>query len=165
LFSLRTGTDQISEYAGLYQKDPLLTLGLSICLLSLGGIPPMAGFFGKIYIFWAGWQSGAYGLVLVGLVTSVISIYYYIRVIKMMVVKEPQEMSDVVKNYPEIRWDLPGLRPMQVSLILAVVATSLAGILSNPLFTIANQAVTQTPMLQSPAAQVAIAPVSLEVQN
>ncbi len=165
LFSLRTGTDQISEYAGLYQKDPLLTLGLSICLLSLGGIPPMAGFFGKIYIFWAGWQSGAYGLVLVGLVTSVISIYYYIRVIKMMVVKEPQEMSDVVKNYPEIRWDLPGLRPMQVSLILAVVATSLAGILSNPLFTIANQAVTQTPMLQSPVAQVAIAPVSLEVQN
>ncbi|MBE9138393.1 NAD(P)H-quinone oxidoreductase subunit N [Nodosilinea sp. LEGE 07088] len=156
LFSLRTGTDQISEYAGLYQKDPLLTLGLSICLLSLGGIPPMAGFFGKIYIFWAGWQAGAYGLVLVGLVTSVISIYYYIRVIKMMVVKEPQEMSDVVKGYPAIRWDLPGLRPMQVSLILAVVATSLAGILSNPLFTIANNAVIQTPMLQPPVAQVAV---------
>ncbi len=165
LFSLRTGTDQISEYAGLYQKDPLLTLGLSICLLSLGGIPPMAGFFGKIYIFWAGWQAGAYGLVLVGLVTSVISIYYYIRVIKMMVVKEPQEMSDVVKNYPEIRWDLPGLRPMQVSLILAVVATSLAGILSNPLFTIANNAVTQTPMLQSPAAQVAVSTLTVPEQN
>ncbi|MFQ4135103.1 NAD(P)H-quinone oxidoreductase subunit N [Nodosilinea sp. PGN35] len=165
LFSLRTGTDQISEYAGLYQKDPLLTLGLSICLLSLGGIPPMAGFFGKIYIFWAGWQAGAYGLVLVGLVTSVISIYYYIRVIKMMVVKEPQEMSDAVKAYPALRWDLPGLRPMQVSLILAVVATSLAGILSNPLFTIANQAVTQTPMLQSPGAQVAVTPIAPTVQN
>jgi NAD(P)H-quinone oxidoreductase subunit 2 len=165
LFSLRTGTDQISEYAGLYQKDPLLTLGLSICLLSLGGIPPMAGFFGKIYIFWAGWQAGAYGLVLVGLVTSVISIYYYIRVIKMMVVKEPQEMSDVVKNYPAIRWDLPGLRPMQVSLILAIVATSLAGILSNPLFTIANNAVIQTPMLQPPVAQVAVTPVAATVQN
>jgi NAD(P)H-quinone oxidoreductase subunit 2 len=165
LFSLRTGTDQISEYAGLYQKDPLLTLSLSICLLSLGGIPPMAGFFGKIYIFWAGWQAGAYGLVLVGLVTSVISIYYYIRVIKMMVVKEPQEMSEAVKNYPAIRWDLPGLRPMQVSLILAVVATSLAGILSNPLFTIANQAVVNTPMLQSPAAQVAITPGATLGQN
>ncbi len=149
LFALRTGTDQISEYSGLYQKDPLLTLGLSICLLSLGGIPPLAGFFGKIYIFWAGWQAGAYGLVLVGLVTSVISIYYYIRVIKMMVVKEPQEMSEVVKNYPALRWDLPGLRPMQVSLILMLVATSLAGILSNPLFTLANDAVTQTPILQS----------------
>ncbi|MBE9155462.1 NAD(P)H-quinone oxidoreductase subunit N [Nodosilinea sp. LEGE 06152] len=165
LFSLRTGTDQISEYAGLYQKDPLLTLGLSICLLSLGGIPPMAGFFGKIYIFWAGWQAGAYGLVLVGLVTSVISIYYYIRVIKMMVVKEPQEMSDAVKGYPAIRWDLPGLRPMQISLILAVVATSLAGILSNPLFTIANNAVTQTPMLQSPTAQVAVRPGPGTPQN
>lgn len=164
LFSLRTGTDQISEYSGLYQKDPLLTLGLSICLLSLGGIPPMAGFFGKIYIFWAGWQAGAYGLVLVGLVTSVISIYYYIRVIKMMVVKEPQEMSDVVKNYPAVRWDLPGLRPMQVSLILALVVTSLAGILSNPLFTLANDAVVRTPMLQNPAtALVSQATLGVEV--
>jgi NAD(P)H-quinone oxidoreductase subunit 2 len=156
LFSLRTGTDQISEYSGLYQKDPLLTLGLSICLLSLGGIPPLAGFFGKIYIFWAGWQAGAYGLVLVGLVTSVISIYYYIRVIKMMVVKEPQEMSEVVKNYPPIRWDLPGLRPMQLSLILAMVVTSLAGILSNPLFTLANDAVIRTPMLQGLATTTAL---------
>lgn len=149
LFTLRTGTDQISEYSGLYQKDPLLTLGLSVCLLSLGGIPPLAGFFGKLYIFWAGWQAGAYGLVLVGLLTSVISIYYYIRVIKMMVVKEPQEMSDAVANYPTVRWDLPGMRPLQVSLVLAVVATSLAGILSNPLFTLANDSITRTPILDA----------------
>jgi NAD(P)H-quinone oxidoreductase subunit 2 len=149
LFSLRTGTDQISEYAGLYQKDTLLTLGLSICLLSLGGIPPLAGFFGKIYLFWAGWQAGLYTLVLLGLVTSVVSIYYYIRVIKMMVVKEPQEMSESVKNYPEINWNLPGMRPLQVGLILSVIATSVAGILSNPLITVANNAVTNSPMLQS----------------
>lgn len=148
LFSLRTGTDQISEYSGLYQKDPLLTLCLSICLLSLGGIPPLAGFFGKIYLFWAGWQAGQYGLILLGLVTTVISIYYYIRVVRMMVVKEPQEMSDAVKNYPAIRWDLPGMRPLQVCLILTLVATSLAGILSNPLFTLANNSVANTPILQ-----------------
>ncbi|MEL6382959.1 MAG: NAD(P)H-quinone oxidoreductase subunit N [Cyanobacteria bacterium J06626_18] len=167
LFSLRTGTDQISEYSGLYQKDPLLTLGLSICLLSLGGIPPLAGFFGKLYIFWAGWQAGAYGLVLVGLITSVISIYYYIRVVKMMVVKEPQEVSDAIANYPAIRWDLPGMRPLQVSLIVAVVATSLAGILSNPLFTLANNSVSHTPLLkasiESPVNSVALRqPVSAE---
>ncbi len=149
LFSLRTGTDQIAEYSGLYHKDPLLTLGLSICLLSLGGIPPLAGFFGKIYLFWAGWQAGIYGLVLLGLITSVVSIYYYIRVVKMMVVKEPHEMSDAVKNYPEIRWNLPGMRPLQVGLVVSVVVTSLAGILSNPLFTIANDSVTSTPILQS----------------
>jgi NAD(P)H-quinone oxidoreductase subunit 2 len=149
LFSLRTGTDQIAEYSGLYQKDPLLTLGLSLSLLSLGGIPPLAGFFGKIYLFWAGWQAGLYGLVLLGLVTSVVSIYYYIRVIKMMVVKEPQEMSDVVKNYPEVNWNLPGFRPLQVGLIATLIVTSLAGIFSNPLFTLANNSVSHTPMLQT----------------
>ena len=149
LFSLRTGTDQISEYAGLYQKDPLLTLCLSICLLSLGGIPPMAGFFGKIYLFWAGWQAGLYGLVLLGLITSVISIYYYIRVVKMMVVKEPQEMSESVKNYPVVNWKLPGMRPLQVSIVFATVVTSLAGILSNPLFTLSTNSVNGTPILRS----------------
>jgi NAD(P)H-quinone oxidoreductase subunit 2 len=149
LFSLRTGTDQISEYSGLYQKDPLLTLTLSICLLSLGGIPPLAGFFGKIYLFWAGWQAGLYGLVILGLITTVVSIYYYIRVVKMMVVKEPQEMSNAVKNYPEVRWNLQGMRPLQVSVVLTLVATSLAGILSNPLFNLANDSVTKSPMLQS----------------
>jgi len=150
LFSLRTGTDEISEYAGLYQKDALLTLGLSVCLLSLGGIPPFVGFFGKLYLFWAGWQAGLYGLVLVGLVTSVISIYYYIRVVKMMVVKEPQEMSLVVKNYPPIRWDLPGMRSLQMGIVLSLVATSLAGVLSNPLFKLANSAVVGTAFLQAP---------------
>lgn len=147
LFALRTGTDEIVEYSGLYQKDPLLTLCLSICLLSLGGIPPLAGFFGKLYLFWAGWQAGAYGLVLVGLVTSVISIYYYIRVVRMMVVKEPSEMSDSVKNYPEIRWNLPGMRPLQVGLVFALITTSLAGILSNPLFSLANNSIARTPIL------------------
>ena len=149
LFSLRTGTDQISEYAGLYQKDPLLTLCLSICLLSLGGIPPLAGFFGKIYLFWAGWQAGLYGLVLLGLITSVISIYYYIRVVKMMVVKEPQEMSEAVKNYPTVNWKLPGMRPLQVGVVTAAIITSLAGILSNPLFTLSSNSVATTPILQS----------------
>jgi NAD(P)H-quinone oxidoreductase subunit 2 len=159
LFTLRTGTDEINEYGGLYQKDPLLTLALSICLLSLGGIPPLAGFFGKLYLFWAGWQAGAYWLVLIGLLTSVISIYYYIRVVKMMVVKEPNEMSDAVKNYPDIRWNLEGMRPLQVGVVIALVATSLAGVLSNPLFNLANSAVIKTPMLQAfiaPAAQPAL---------
>jgi NAD(P)H-quinone oxidoreductase subunit 2 len=147
LFSLRTGTDQIAEYAGLYHKDPLLTLCLSICLLSLGGIPPLAGFFGKVYIFWAGWQAGQYGLVLLALVTSVISIYYYIRVVKMMVVKEPHEMSAAVKAYPRPNWSLPGMKPLQVGLALTIVGTSLAGIFANPLLTLSGASVANTPML------------------
>jgi NAD(P)H-quinone oxidoreductase subunit 2 len=165
LFSLRTGTDQIAEYAGLYQKDPLLTLCLSICLLSLGGIPPMAGFFGKIYLFWAGWQAGIYGLVLLGLITSVISIYYYIRVVKMMVVKEPHEMSDAVKNYPAIRWNLPGMRPLQVGMILSLIVTSLAGIFSNPLFSLANDSVVTTPFLHSAVVTQKVATKKIQVST
>ena len=148
LFSLRTGSDRISDYAGLYQKDPLITLGLSLCLLSLGGIPPMLGFFGKIYLFFAGWADHQYLLVVVGLITSVVSIYYYISVIKMMVVKEPQEASDVVKAYPAITWNLAGMGTLRTALVACVLVTAVGGVLSNPLFTWANGAVTGTPMLQ-----------------
>jgi len=148
LFSIRTGSDQISDYAGLYQKDPLITLGLSLCLLSLGGIPPMLGFFGKIYLFFAGWADGQYLLVTVGLVTSVISIYYYISVIKMMVVTEPKEASDVVKAYPSIEWSIPGMSSLKVALIFCVLVTAIGGIISNPLFNFADSAVNGTPLLR-----------------
>ncbi len=148
LFSLRTGSDKISDYSGLYQKDPLITLGLSICLLSLGGLPPMLGFFGKIYLFFAGWANQQYLLVIVGLVTSVISIYYYISVIKMMVVKEPQEASEIVKSYPIVNWDVVGLPPLRIALYTCLAVTALGGILSNPLFKLANTAISDTPFLQ-----------------
>ena len=147
LFSLKTGSDKITDYSGLYQKDPLITLGLSICLLSLGGLPPMLGFFGKIYLFFAGWANHQYALVIIGLVTSVVSIYYYISVIKMMVVKEPQEASEIVKSYPETNWNIIGLPPLRVALYTCVAVTALGGILSNPLFKLANTAVTETPSL------------------
>ena len=148
LFSLRTGSDRIADYAGLYQKDPLITLGLSLCLLSLGGIPPMLGFFGKIYLFFAGWADKQYLLVVVGLITSVVSIYYYISVIKMMVVKEPQESSDAVKVYPPISWSLAGMQPLRIALVGCVLVTAIGGILSSPLFDWATDTVAGTPILQ-----------------
>jgi len=134
----------------LYQKDPLLTLCLSICLLSLGGIPPLAGFFGKIYIFWAGWQAQAYGLVILALAMSVVSIYYYIRVVKMMVVKEPQEMSDSVKNYPvDPAWTADGMKSLQFAIVFTLIFTSVAGIASNPIFTLANESIQGTAFLRA----------------
>ncbi len=153
LFSLQTGTDEISEYNGLYQKDPFLTLTLTICMLSLGGLPPLAGFFGKLYLFWAGWQSGAYTLVLVGLITSVISIYYYVRVVKAMVVKEPQEMSDAVRNYPAPNWSLEGMRALQVGMAVTLIATTIAGILSNPLVNLTTVAIENSSFLGDLAQQ------------
>lgn len=159
LFSLRTGSDRIADYAGLYQKDPLITLGLSLCLLSLGGIPPMLGFFGKIYLFFAGWADHQYLLVVVGLVTSVVSIYYYISVIKMMVVKEPQEASDAVKNYPAISWNLAGMQPLRAGLVTCVVVTAVGGILSSPLFDWASSTVAGTPILQQALASIPSLPL------
>ena len=109
----------------------------------------MLGFFGKIYLFFAGWADQQYLLVVVGLITSVISIYYYISVIKMMVVKEPYEASEVVKNYPVIQWQTIGLPPIRTALVTCVLITAIGGILSNPLFQLANSAVEGTPILQA----------------
>ena len=109
----------------------------------------MLGFFGKIYLFFAGWADEQYLLVVVGLVTSVISIYYYISVIKMMVVKEPHEASEVVKSYPRIQWETIGLPPLRVALVACVFITAIGGIFSNPLFQWASSTVAGTPLLQN----------------
>ena len=69
-------------------------------------------------------------------------------VIKMKVVKEPQEASDAVKAYPPIQWNTLGLPPLRVALVTCVVVTAVGGILSNPLFQWASDAVAGTPILQ-----------------
>jgi NAD(P)H-quinone oxidoreductase subunit 2 len=143
LFALKTGTDEISAYAGLYQKDPFLTLCLSLCLFSLAGFPPLAGFFGKLYLFWAGIQAGAYTLVFVGLVTSVASIYYYVRVVKLMVVKEP---SEIVKKYTPTDWTLPGMRSLQIGLAFTLFTTVALG-LASPILNFTKDSIQNTPIL------------------
>ncbi|MBW4696750.1 MAG: NAD(P)H-quinone oxidoreductase subunit N [Aphanocapsa lilacina HA4352-LM1] len=144
LFSLRTGTDEITAYSGLYQKDPFLTLVLSLCLLSLAGIPPLAGFFGKLYLFWAAVQSQAYTLVFFGLVTSVASIYYYVRVVKLMLVKEP---SPQVLGYSEAG-DQDGIQTLKAGMLITTVATVVLGILFPPLISLADTSLRATPSLQ-----------------
>ena len=66
----------------------------------------------------------------------------------MMVVKEPQEASDIVKSYPQINWGIVGLPPLRIALYTCIAVTALGGILSNPLFKLANTAVSDTPFLQ-----------------
>jgi NAD(P)H-quinone oxidoreductase subunit 2 len=89
----------------------------------------------------------------------VVSIYYYISVIKMMVVKEPHEASDVVKSYPALTWNVAGLPPLRAALVSCVVVTAIGGILSNPLFNWASGAVAGTPMRQKALATLTTAPV------
>nr|YP_009667873.1 NdhB [Radula japonica]QCW58649.1 NdhB [Radula japonica] len=99
LFGLRTGTDNIRDYEGLFKKDPSLSLSLTLCLLSLSGIPPLTGFFGKLYIFWCGWHAGLYFLILVGLITSLISIYYYLKIIKLMIYSKNERVNPYLLTY------------------------------------------------------------------
>lgn len=144
LFSLRTGTDDITAYSGLYQKDPFLTLVLSICLLSLAGLPPgFAGFVGKVYLFWAAIQAEAYTLVFFGLVTSVASIYYYVRVIKLMLVKEP---SPEVLRYSNA--DQVGILPLRAGMAITSFATLVLIFFYQPLIDLANISVRATPSMR-----------------
>nr|YP_005089376.1 NADH-plastoquinone oxidoreductase subunit 2 [Silene vulgaris]YP_005089391.1 NADH-plastoquinone oxidoreductase subunit 2 [Silene vulgaris]AUT83003.1 NADH-plastoquinone oxidoreductase subunit 2 [Silene uniflora]QBX88216.1 NADH-plastoquinone oxidoreductase subunit 2 [Silene vulgaris subsp. vulgaris]AEC04290.1 NADH-plastoquinone oxidoreductase subunit 2 [Silene vulgaris]AEC04305.1 NADH-plastoquinone oxidoreductase subunit 2 [Silene vulgaris]AKZ22002.1 NADH dehydrogenase subunit 2 [Silene vulga len=136
LFGLRTGTDNIRDYAGLYTKDPFLALSLALCLLSLGGLPPLAGFFGKLYLFWCGWQAGLYLLVLIGLLTSVLSIYYYLKIIKLLMTGRNQEITPHVRNYR--RSPLRSKNSIELSMIVCVIASTIPGISMNPIIAIAQ---------------------------
>ena len=89
LFGLRTGSN-IRDYAELlYTKDLFLALSLALRLLSLGGLPPLAGFLGKL----CGWQGGLYFLVSIQLLTSVLSIYCYLNIIKLLMTGRNQEIT------------------------------------------------------------------------
>nr|YP_010918094.1 NADH dehydrogenase subunit B [Boronia ternata]YP_010918108.1 NADH dehydrogenase subunit B [Boronia ternata]WAJ48963.1 NADH dehydrogenase subunit B [Boronia ternata]WAJ48964.1 NADH dehydrogenase subunit B [Boronia ternata] len=136
LFGLRTGTDNIRDYAGLYTKDPFLALSLALCLLSLGGLPPLAGFFGKLHLFWCGWQAGLYFLVSIGLLTSVVSIYYYLKIIKLVMTGRKQEITPHVRNYRGS--PLRSNNSIELSMIVCVIASTIPGISMNPIIAIAQ---------------------------
>jgi NADH-quinone oxidoreductase subunit N len=89
--SAKIGSDEIADYAGLFRRSPFLALGLAACLISLTGIPPTAGFWGKIYVFNAAVQADLLWLALVGVVNSVISAYYYLRVVLYMFARDPED--------------------------------------------------------------------------
>nr|YP_010184161.1 NADH dehydrogenase subunit 2 [Prosartes lanuginosa]YP_010184243.1 NADH dehydrogenase subunit 2 [Streptopus obtusatus]YP_010184257.1 NADH dehydrogenase subunit 2 [Streptopus obtusatus]QJS35227.1 NADH-plastoquinone oxidoreductase subunit 2 [Streptopus ovalis]QJS35242.1 NADH-plastoquinone oxidoreductase subunit 2 [Streptopus ovalis]QVG63007.1 NADH dehydrogenase subunit 2 [Prosartes lanuginosa]QVG63089.1 NADH dehydrogenase subunit 2 [Streptopus obtusatus]QVG63103.1 NADH dehydrogenase subunit len=137
-FGLRTGTDNIRDYAGLYTKDPFLALSLALCLLSLGGLPPLAGFFGKLHLFWCGWQAGLYFLVSIGLLTSVVSIYYYLKIIKLLMTGRNQEITPHVRNYRRSPLSLRSNNSIELSMTVCVIASTIPGISMNPILAIAQ---------------------------
>ena len=87
------GQLSIGDYAGLGFKYPLLGIGLAVFMFSLAGIPPTAGFLGKFYIFAAAVKNGYLGLAIVGVINSLLSVYYYLRVLVYMYMRE--EVFDV----------------------------------------------------------------------
>jgi NADH-quinone oxidoreductase subunit N len=83
------GSEHLSAYQGLAQRSPVLALCMLVFLLSLGGIPFVAGFWAKLYVFWAAAEQGLYWLVLVGAVLTVVALFYYLLVAKRMYIDPP----------------------------------------------------------------------------
>ncbi len=86
--------EQISDLAGLSRNDKGLAFVLAMLMFSLAGIPPLAGFFGKLFVFLAAVKAGLYVLAVLGVVASVIGAYYYLRIIKIMYFDQPAERFD-----------------------------------------------------------------------
>jgi NADH-quinone oxidoreductase subunit N len=90
----------LDDYRGLGNSHPMLALAMSIFLLSLAGIPPTAGFVAKLTIFSAAISSGFYWLVIIGVLTSAVSVFYYFRVLMKMYMEVPERIYPTVNFGP-----------------------------------------------------------------
>jgi NADH-quinone oxidoreductase subunit N len=107
----------VDSFNGLAKKNPFLAFCMAVSLLSLAGIPPLAGFFGKYYVFTVAFQSGYVGLVFLAVITSLIGIYYYFRIIIAMYLKSSDRISTI---------EVPLLN--KILLVICLVATIVLGI-------------------------------------
>lgn len=123
--------NNVSDYTGFGFKHPVLAVCMSIFLFSLAGIPPAAGFIGKFYLFSGAIQAGYIWLAIIGVLNSAISVYYYLRVMVFMYMKEPEEEFDWLKVTPAIA----------VCLIIAVAGVLVPGIVPSFILELAQKAV------------------------
>ena len=86
----RRMVEDISDLAGLARTSPGMAFLFAVLLFSLAGIPPLAGFFAKFYVFLAAIKAGLYALAVIGVLTSVVGAYYYLTIVKIMYFDEPQ---------------------------------------------------------------------------
>jgi NADH-quinone oxidoreductase subunit N len=131
LIANKTGSEDIDSYKGLGHRTPILGVALTIFLLSLTGIPPTAGFIGKLYLFASLISAHWFWLAIVGVLNSVISLYYYVRIVRNMFLRDSAE------TLPSIQ-----LSPAQLFLLLIlVVPTILLGLYFGPLVEYAQASV------------------------
>jgi NADH-quinone oxidoreductase subunit N len=103
LIAAATGKEDMRDYAGLSESNPVLAAVMMLAMFSLAGIPPLAGFLGKFYLFAAAADQGRYWLVFVGAVNATISLYYYLVVIKWMYIAKPETPAGPMAKI-EISW-------------------------------------------------------------
>src|SRR5438552_15319139 len=100
--------EQISDFAGLSRTNPLLAFFFAMLLFSLAGVPPLAGFFAKWYVFVAAIKAGLSTLAVVGVLASVVGAFYYLTIIKVMYCDEPVGQLDPIRTELRVVLAVPG---------------------------------------------------------
>ncbi|RLD22124.1 MAG: NADH-quinone oxidoreductase subunit N, partial [Bacteroidetes bacterium] len=93
-----TGKELISEYNGLYKTNPKLSLLMTLAVFSLAGIPPLAGYFGKFFLFMGAASQGFYWLVIIAVLNTIISLYYYLLIVKALFIKQNESPIPYFKS-------------------------------------------------------------------
>ena len=106
VISENTGKENIDGYKGLYQTNPFLSWIMALALFSLAGIPPTAGFFGKLFLLTAGASKGNYWFITIAALNMIISLYYYLRVIRSMFMDKNSQPIVRVANNPMVKFAL-----------------------------------------------------------
>ena len=125
IFSEATGSETIGDMAGLSRRNPMMALVMTIALLSLGGVPPAAGFFGKLFLFQAAVEADLVWLALVGVLNSIVALYYYLVVVKVMYVDHSADEDKPIPVSRPYAWVLA---------VTAIVVILLGTIGVSPIF-------------------------------
>jgi NADH-quinone oxidoreductase subunit N len=140
-------SDEIEDYNGLNRRSPFLAAAMLLFLLSLAGVPPLAGFIGKIYLFIAAMNQELYTLLIVGLINIVISMYYYLIVVKKMYINEPTDPSPITTSLP-----------IKVAVYAGIAGTLILGIYPGPFIDWAVNATLMFSNIAGPTASLPILP-------
>lgn len=116
-----TGSDEIADLAGLHRRNPMLALALLLSFLSLAGIPPLGGFIAKILAFAAAIQADLIWLAVVGVLNSIVGLYYYLMVLKVAYLDEPKSQSEIATS-----------RPQAATLVVSVLLVLILGVVIAP---------------------------------
>lgn len=130
-FSRITGLEEITDYAGLSRRNPFMALMMLAAFLSLAGMPPFGGFVAKVFVFAAGVQANYIWLVIVGILNSIIGVYYYLNVLKYVYLYR-------MPNEDEEQHPVPLTRPYTIALVVLTIGVILVGTVFAPWFSWAS---------------------------
>jgi len=132
-FGRVTGSDEIRAYDGMSRRAPYLALAMLVAFLSLSGMPPFGGFIGKVLVFAAAVEAGWYWLVIVGIINSVVGVYYYLTVMKYVYLYRMEGENE--EAHP-----IPVTRPYAIAIVVLTIGIILTGTIFAPWFGLSTDA-------------------------